>query len=164
MGGPGVAVLVPENAQDIVLVVGDALGRFAAHVDRTCDGTAWELRDGDGFPYDCDVELWPSEWYDADLAQFDPHWIVTLAAGVNDPSCHEVLGRIAADLATRTSGWVDLGGPIGPLFSRLGGSEEEHPILGPRLYARRRQVIAEYLDALSLPGEVRAVEYETAGG
>jgi hypothetical protein len=114
------------------------------------------LYDRDDLPYELEVEQWSEP--DDDIAAgietaigLRPSHDVLLMAGVNDDQAHRVLGEFAADLAARTEGWIDLGGPLAPRSWRSDSLLAEF---------RSRRYIAK----LALPGEVRSVEYRTAAG
>jgi hypothetical protein len=157
MAGPTVDVLLPTGDWTVEQVIAASMDAVRVQAEGPGALPAFDFRDSADLPYALELEPWPPREADEDevvgveaAVAFRPRYAVGLIAFVNDPSAHRTLGRLAADLAWRTAGWVDLDGPLGPVGrSSLDTSLTE---------------IHRYVAELALPGQVRSVEYETAAG
>ncbi len=116
------------------------------------------FRDEADLPYGVEVEAWPSEdWTHASAEDtaaaigFRPDREVVLIAFVNDGTSHRLPGQLAVDLATKTGGWIDLGGVRSRRFTstfagsgcRAGfnrsGTRSMLSALGSRMYSTSRR-------------------------
>jgi hypothetical protein len=156
MAGPVVRILVQASALPVEPAIAESFESVGLRPD---EGELPEYypkaRDRYDLPYDVEVEPSDPELDEEIAAALEPDGFrlshgVLLIAYVNDDRAHRVLGEFAADLAERTEGWIDVGGPLRP--------RSWHPVDTPPAKYRR------YLAKLGLPGEVRLAEYETAPG
>lgn len=156
MAGPTVDVLLPAGASSVEQIIAASMEEVGLRAEGQGTLPSFDFRDAADLPYALEVESWQPDADDEIAAGIEaavgvrPRYAVGLIAFVNDPPAHRTLGRLAADIAGRTGGWIDLDGPLGP--SGRSGLDTS--------LAEIRHYVAE----LALPGQVWSVEYETAAG